>query len=325
MGQCGMIPTGAPCFVQLGRFGDLILLFPAFKAIRDRIGKKPVVMVSKDYQTVMEGISYVDTWVVNYGWWEGIPAARELAQARYPRVIVPQFWNDLSNHQDFANKAFKGAIVLQCHGKQWGVDMKKWPSYMASMWDRAGFTQEEMKTLPVVFDRRDVSREEELAKRVIKGPRPILLYNFTGISSPFTFAPEVLAVLRSFNKHFQLINLGEIRARRIYDLLGLYDRAVGMITTDTATLHLAGTGSIPYVAYTVDGWCTSTPKGDYRLHIKYSQARQRLPELRALLENWKNDDSRLVQISHSRPGLQPSPRGGGGNVDYAALAGIPGN
>ena len=320
MSSCGLIPKGAPCFVQLGRYGDLILLFPAFKAIHDRTGMKPVVMVSKDYINVMEGISYAESWLVPYSWWDGIPNARKLAKSRYPRVIVPQFWNDLSDHDNFANKAFDGAIVLQCHGKEWGINMRRWPNYMTSMWDRAGFTAEEMRTLPLVFDQRSRDREEQLVRTVCTSRKPPLFYNFVGLSSPFAPAAEVLAVLRRFRDHFQLVNIGQIRARRIYDLLGLYDVGAGLVTTDTATLHLAAAGNIPHIAFTVDGWCSSVPRGDCRLEIKYSQAIKRLDEMVPVIESWRNyDGSRMVNVSHKGSQLPASPPGSGGNVEYAAM------
>ena len=82
------------------------------------------------------------------------------------------------------------------------------------------------------------------------------------------------------------MDMGRIRCHRIYDLLGPMDNAVGIITTDTATLHLAHGTSRPYIALTVDGWCSSTPRGNCHLEIKYSQFMASLSALVKTVEAW---------------------------------------
>ena len=43
-----MLPKGPPAFVQLGRYGDIIQMLPAFKALSDKHGKRPLVVVSRE-------------------------------------------------------------------------------------------------------------------------------------------------------------------------------------------------------------------------------------------------------------------------------------
>lgn len=286
-----------PVFIQLGRYGDLILLFPAFKAIYDRTGQRPIVIVSSDYAHLFDGITYAKPMVVHWHWWQGIPAARRLAEAEFGGAIVPQWWQD--TRENLIDQQKRGATVLQCHGHEWGVNLAEWPNFQTSMWDRAGFTVEEMRTLPVVFDRRDTLREKSLLTHV-RGAnrpdmRPLLLYNFSGHSSPFAPVPEYMRVILRYNHVFKLVDLGRIKAQRIYDLLGLYDAAAGLITIDTATLHLAGAGNVEYIAFTRSDWSSSVPKGKCVQEIKYHGAEHYAESIVPILERWAGQPSKVLE------------------------------
>jgi hypothetical protein len=263
-------------------------MFPCFLAIHQRTSTKPVVIVSTEYAGVFDGISYAEPYKLREHWWQGVPKARHIAETVFGNGIVPQWWNDDPTHIRMINEATQGNFVLQCHGHDWGVDVSKWPDYGTSMASRCGFTREEWLQLPLVFDRRDANREEALAKMVLANEtRPVVLYNFVGNSSPFQFAPEVINTMRNqFGRRFRFIDLAPIRGQRIYDLLGLYDRAVGLLTSDTATLHLAPASRIPYISFTVDSWSTSVPKGNCVLHVKYNSTPRRLPEVMQAIASW---------------------------------------
>lgn len=288
--SCYLFTKTPPCFIQLGRFGDLIILLPAFKAIYERTGLKPIVAIGTDYASLADGVSYVNWWPMPLQWWQGIPAARREAERYFHDVVVPQWWNDSGgDHEGLGQKLGTGGVVLQCHGHEWGVDIAKWPNYMASMWDRAGFTREEMLKLPLVFDKRDPVREEALARSTLHGKKPFLLYNFKGISSPFAFTPEITSLMRKFSATFTLVDLGAIHATRIYDLLGLYDRAFALVTSDTSTLHLAMGAKLPYIAFTVDGWSGSTPRGNCQLQLGYNSIMTNLSKVEATLSQWAQE------------------------------------
>lgn len=249
--------------------------------IHRRTGIKPKVIVSNDYWNVFEGVSYAEPVMIRAHWYGGMPVARAMAE-ELGGGIVPQFWHD---HAPLEPE-LSGAFVLQSHGKDWGVNLEAAPDYGTSMWRRAGFSREEMMNLPLVFDRRNPQREQQLVAQIQgmnKLRKPLLLYNFTGISSPFGYTPEVMNVLRPLNQRYYLVDLGRLKAHRIYDLLGLLDAAELLVTTDTATLHLAPASKTRYVAYTVDGWSQSVPKGNCVWQCKYSQAKERLNEFQAVL------------------------------------------
>ena len=314
-----------PCFIQLGRFGDLIQLFPAFKAVKDRTGQVPLVITSTEYVSVFDGISYATPIPSNFEWWGGIPMAKRLADSQFGGGIVLQWWLDEHAKGPFEypdSIGNPGGIILQCHGREWGVNIELWPDYGTSMWDRAGFTRAEMKSFPLVFDRRNYERELVLFNNVRgKGKLPMLLVNFTGISSPFAAVPEAMGVINRYRNRFHIVDLAQIRAERIFDLLGLFDRAVGLVTVDTSTLHLANGSPVPYFAYTCGGWSTSVPKRNCQFEVKYAQAGTR--ENLALLEtylDWLTNDSRLQPIHASRPGNAAAQRFGGSVLAGPAVA-----
>jgi hypothetical protein len=306
-----------PGVVLLGRHGDVILMLAAFKAIYDRTGLKPFCIVSHDYASVFDGVSYVEPVSIREHWWKGMPVARRFAKERFGGAIIPQWWNsgEGPGHKE------TGEFVLQCHGEKWGINLDQWPNFMASMWDRAGFTVEEMKTLPTVFDRRHYHREQMLVQNYTRQKKPLLLYNFTGVSSPYGFTPDVMPVLSRYQTHFTLVDIGRIKAHRIYDLLGLYDAAAGLITIDTATAHLANASNVPTVWYTVDGWNGSTPRGNVALHVSYNNTRNRIDDLVAVLEKWKSDSPVLKLPAIGQ--RNPTPNAGGSiHMAKPALAGM---
>lgn len=290
-----MNPDKPPCFIQLGRFGDIIIILPALREIANRTGMQPIVIVSTDYASVLDGVSYVKPHPVHWDWWSGVPAARKLAAEMYGGGIVPQWWHDSPEGARLAVEGVEGATVLQCHGIGWGVDVSKWPNFQTSMWLRAGFTVEEMMTLPLVFDRRDAGREQVLVTAVSRvNPKPILLMNFLASSAPLPAHPEIYRVIQKFSSQFNIVDLGRIRATRIYDLLGLMDRAVGLVTVDTATMHLAYGSKVPFVAYTPNRWSTGVPRGNCKLEIKYDDAIARTGELETQLNAWAADPGNPV-------------------------------
>lgn len=246
--------SSIPCFVLLGKFGDLIQMLPVFQACKAKHGVSPIVMVEEKYAGVFEGVTYVNPWVVPFKWPNDMKAAQDEAKKHFTTVIVPQFWN-----LDLGVKTPK-------------VDLSKMPNCMAAMWVQSGFTLDQMKSSMPEFDRRDKTREHALMKTVATWKRPVLLYNLEGASCPFPHAPEVMKLIREYGHGCDLVDLSVVRAERIYDLLGMFDHAVGLITTDTATLHLAAASEIHYIALTNTGWSRATPKGHCLLEVRYEKA-----------------------------------------------------
>ncbi len=270
--------TKPKCIIQLGAFGDLIILLPAFREIYNRTGQKPNIIVSDKYASVLDGVSYVTPYPIPVHWVDGMEEAKRFAKEQFGEFVIPIWWNDKTF---VVPPKYRGSFILQYNGRTYGINRSIWPNFMVSMWERLGFTQEEMMTLPLVFDLRTI-RPTTVRKK------PLLLYNFTGISSPFGYLDAVWPVLQGFSRDFQIVDLGKIKAPRIYDLLDLYDEAVGLLTCDTATLQLASASTVPYIAWTQNGFLGSTPRGNCVLQIPYDQTLRRLTEVRKALELWRN-------------------------------------
>ena len=246
------------CFVMLGKNGDLIHMLPVFLHTFKRDPLKPVVMVSEKFAGVLEGVSYVTPWVVPFEWPDGLNAAKLEAEKHFAATLVPQYWNI-----PVPRKVVEGTSE----------------NCTLAMWEASGIAPQHFAGSPVVFDRRDANREEFLCKTTALNGKPLILYNLEGASCPFPYAAEVLQTLRLLKGNAELVDLAAIRCERIYDLVGLYERAVGMITVDTATLHLAGVGNIPYVALLNDGWSRAEPKGKCLLKMPYAEVMDRMNEI----------------------------------------------
>ena len=95
---------------------------------------------------------------------------------------------------------------------------------------------------------------------------------------------EVLNSVRQLGDRIQLVDLSGITAKRIFDLLGMYDRALCLITSDTATLHLAAAHEIPFVALQANGGGGSIIKGNCISKIRYSEIQSRAWEIPAAIE-----------------------------------------
>lgn len=257
------------CFVHLGKFGDIMIMLPAFKVVAEEMEKPVICMVSRDYASIFDGVSYVRPWVVNLHWWKGVGEARKIAVQEGFEPIVVKWWDEpgVPPPRKLENSR---TITLTIHGQRRIVPAQEWDSFQASQWRYAGFTMEQMMEWPLVFDRRSPAREEELRRACFHSSKPKLLVNLsTTGSSPFKQGLQARGMLPA--AACEIVSLENVRAHRIYDLLGLYDHAAGLVTSDTATLHLAAASSVPYIAFINNGGAGSIPKGNCILTIRYAE------------------------------------------------------
>ena len=289
MKNCWMFKSDPPCFILGGRAGDIIQMLPCFLEIHRRTSLKPTVMSSSEFVNIYDGVSYVTPYSIPENWWKMIPKAKQIAQELFGGGAVVQFWHTKPTGGDEIGADPRGFATLQCHEENHGVNMALDPDYGTSMARRCGFSREEWVGLPLVFDRRSIGREAELAKSVIGAEkRPVILYNFKARTVGFPFMPEVInPIMQRYGRHFRLVDIGNVSAHRIFDLLGLYDRAVGFITADTATAHLAVGSKVPAIWFTVPDWRGSVPRGNCVWHCKYSEILGKIEEIMQVVESWK--------------------------------------
>lgn len=278
-------------YVLLGRHGDVIQMLPAFKRAAERDGQNPVVIVNLNYAPVFKAVSYANPIPVIDSWEHGTAHITDCARIDFGRenVTVLQWWLDEREARQVEQRfAEKGDVVVGRGGVKWRVDSLVWPNYTASMWERMGFTMQDLLASKLELDRRDEWAEAGLVARVRKGHggKPLLLVNLVGLSSPFPAHPEVWNALQKFKERLQIVDLSRLEARHIQDLLGLYDVAAGLITVDTATLHLAAASKVPLIWFRQDGWQGSLVLWHRPVHSTYSRALQDLPHLLDVVEGW---------------------------------------
>jgi len=284
MKSCYFVPKLPPCYVQLGRFGDIMIILPALLRHFQQTGEKPVLMVCEEFSSILDGVSYVHPFPVwGIPWTTGVRRARIAADTYYDKVIVPKWW-DCHGMYPPQHRPNEPIIELDWQGRRLIVAQSEWDSYQYSQWKACGLSRQELLDWPLVFDRRDTQRELQLVGHYLNPRKPNVLYNFTGTSNPMGMEPEVMVELRPLIGRVNFVDIGRIKAHRIYDLLGLYDRALCLITGDTSTLHLASCSRVPLIALLADGGAGSIVKGNEVLRLRYHEVGSRRQEIRTAIE-----------------------------------------
>lgn len=122
--------------------------------------------------------------------------------------------------------------------------------------------------------------------------QPFILVSGSGTSSPFPHKDELLSLARAHCAH--VLDLSAIRAENFVDLLALYERADMLVTTDTATLHLAEASAVPTIALIADSptrWHGSPPKGNVVLAMRYGEFHARRGEIDSALQRNRTSSS----------------------------------
>lgn len=245
----GSLPVGANRIVSLRRGGDVIALLPLLKHFAEKLHSPVELVVHSDFVSILDGVSYVKPVPWSGSWEEPLTAAAQL-----------------------------GGLNAQVFGR--GVKpTKRGKNFVNTAWEMLGYQWD--RYMPLIFDRRDEAREELLAASTFKTDKPKLLVKLHGFSSPFKDSQAVLDRLWArFKDTAEIVELDKIKAERIYDLIGLMDRADCMLSTDTATLHLCRASKVPVVALVNGGVFGSSPSvGNVILRVPYSNALSSMSEI----------------------------------------------
>ena len=245
---------------MLGKVGDVLSILPILHHEFKRNGHKPKLLISRDYASVLDGVSYVQP------------------------VIFSGHFSDLGGAIRTIKSQGGEAIPLQVYGRDFPFQ-KRTPSFQLDQWLRGDAVQHFLDW-PLVIDRRNRNRERDLIKSVT-GKQPYLLFADFSESSPFAEKEALATALRTVLKDsYQLIRLSEVRAQAIHDLIGLYNQAVALVTIETAHLHLSRGSLVPVIALTTDlpsRWNGSAWHPRFSFHCRYGDYKRREPELIASL------------------------------------------
>src|SRR6266478_3344918 len=261
--------------VQLGRAGDIINVLPLAFALSKKLGRIRW-LVGEQHASILEGVSYVDPVV-----WSGGPDTLSEALTRW-RIAAPmctQAWLNPDSRQ-------------------------LTDSFALEQWRYAGHLSER-DSWPLIFDRQDIPRANALRNSVLSGmtsgDRPIVLCATNSVSTPYRHADKLIATIRGLD--VDVIDMRDVVARRIYDLLPLYEAADCLVSVDTVHLHLVKASSCPTIALINDGWRGCVPPSQAVASWRYSELGQDLsPVLRATRRQLaRKADSIAVVISTYKP------------------------
>lgn len=248
-----------------GRHGDICNFLPVAKHIYDTTGQKPAWIVNRLYLSTLLGATYVEPDPVHFSLHK-LQHALEYTEAKYGKANV---------------------LNATAWGKHWKG--RRDSSFNLLSWENVGYGQhfENTKCFPLVFDNRDRQREAWLLDHYVKSSRKLILTCLgCSKSSPFHHAPMLTDILsRKWGASCEIVDLCGVKAARLYDLLGLFERAACLVTADTAVLHLAtATPDLPVVALLNDNpFLATRPRCNTALTLHYTSALKRISEIHAAI------------------------------------------
>jgi hypothetical protein len=269
------------CIICLGRFGDILNALPIAKRIFDETGVKPFWAVAKDYASIFESVSYVEP------------------------VIWPGRFEQLVEAVHFYKHKGWQIIQAQIYGFGYSAGKIEFDSFCGDAYRIAGYKEafQAGDFDNIVLDRRHDEDERVAYDMATKGDnRNLILVNTGGTSSPFMQARELIATLGAFKSEI-VLDLSNIRLKRIGDLLGFYDRASILITTDTSTVHLAGAcHKLPYIALITDKpsrWHGAYTRGNCLARVRYNHYHMWKPHLIDLIAKAVTRPSYPIRLVHA--------------------------
>ena len=254
------------CFVALSKFGDIVQSLGIIEHEFNKTGKKPHVVTSDKFASIFEGLSYVGKVIKFTGRWGDLHGGIKLAKSTYDDVVV-----------------------LQCHGEKFPFQQTK-PSFQHEVYDRVGLLGQWAYMKPN-FDRRSFAREKALLDgHGLTGSKYILVADHSE-SSQFKQIEELKVMLATkFGAEYKIVLLSTIRAQKIYDLLGIYEKAAALVSTESVHTHLAWATNVPMFVLAANGWRGSAFRKEFQFYAKYSDWEFRKNDLISALQQFLNKD-----------------------------------
>lgn len=246
--------------ICLGANGDIINALP-IALDEHRKGNKVTFVVSREYETILDGVSYCQ------------------------RIALDLHYSMPMRAHDYAKSLarFNRILIAQTYGTQFKAQTDCFQKEVYRICDRL----DDFGNLDLVFDQRCRKRELQLSNRFPKN-KPWILYNAEGKSSPFPYTKHLEQLVCSFSDRFDIINIGTLRAERFFDLLGLFERASALVTIDSGPLHLARASNVPVISLITDrptSWYGAVPPPNSRCAIRYGRFHDGIEEIRTVLNS----------------------------------------
>lgn len=280
--------NNATVFVQLGKTGDLINMLPVAHHHFKTTGERPYIMVARDFASVLDGVSYVKPYPVDLTVHE-LNKAMALASQTFSKVIKTQIYGH--NHKQETLCA-------------------SWPQ---ESWRQAGclehFHDPEWK---LVFDARNTVREQGIVTKLFRTNKPKIVTNLTSADTcPFPNGNSILNGLRLQFPQYEVVDIGQLRCERLYDLIGVYEKAYIIVSIDTATSHLAAAVDVPLVALVnPNHWLGPVQRYNCVERIPYTEASlQRVCDAIRKTPEWmKQERERKIAVTVLSKPVKPGPK-----------------
>lgn len=247
-------------FLQLGRAGDILNVFPLLKRDADQFGEPCPIMITAPYLRLFEGVSYAEP-VVFEGDFEDVAKASIEAGK-------------------LAGALGRDLVCTQIYGRKFWVPLTCW-SFMRQSWAQCPDAPA-WGSLPLEFDRRDPQREEDIFQQLRRGKDgPYAICALSGTSSPFEHSLAVLEGIRGAG--IDVVDVSGFLCDRFQDILGLLERATVIVAVDSGVLHLAhAVPSVPVVALITrdpSKWHGSAWRPQHKARFFYDEMPEKLGEL----------------------------------------------
>jgi hypothetical protein len=232
----------------LGKNGDLLSVLPCLQAEYNETGKRPTLIVSKDYSALPKVLPWLNV--------EEFDGSFEF----------------IGNALRWAKKFGKVDFIPQMSGVGYPQPARRHPSFQYSQWDRMGrLHQWNELTLEL--------------PRIASTPipkQPFILLADHSQSSPFSAIEDLhSALFKEFPSH-SIVRCSSIRLPLLLGFLSLMDAAELIVSIDTSFLHLSRATKTPVIALATDvpgGWWGSAYHPRMSLHVRYSDYPLRKSEL----------------------------------------------
>jgi len=269
--------------VNTGRYGDIICFLPVLLNEYKETGVKARLVISKDYASILDGVSYVEPLVFD-GRFEDVSGAIAFAKT---------FSDDVRTSQVVG---ISDVIVSQVYGNSHAPKIIC-DSFQKDAWKLADKLELWPSQPQLVFDKRDKKREKRLYK-YIPTLKPWIVVSTGGISSPFPYSDLLWEILNHSLKEFHIVDLAKIKAERMYDLLGIMDHpnTAAMILTDSGNLHLSYATKKPVHALVADSptlWHGAAWRPSYASYTRY--------------KNFPRDVTRILDLIRNPPAKPKHP------------------
>ena len=244
-------------YINMGRYGDAIASIPLCYHYWKKTGKKCALMVAKEFSSFFDGVSY----------------------------IIPEIWTgdfkDVPEAIAHCNRrGYQNIHVAQVYGR--GITPgRTTSSFILESWSQVGML-DQFDRIPMVFDRRNGTREAKLTEMFV-WDKPVILVAADGHSAPVPFRDELFSLLRNHvGERALVVDMADIKVDYLHDFLGLFDKAACLVTGDTAFGQLACASKIPVcalIAYLPTTWHSSPQREQHNSYIRYNEWAERKAEL----------------------------------------------